>query len=684
MGGYEVRPGPVAATGAGMAMCVALAVRHVPMLYVSERMAPIVAGMWIALGCATAALGGVILENCGYRAGLVAVWGVGCVSATVWVVWAAVAGLWPLPLLVWLAGTVTVTAAGWRFRSKAPASALARSASADPRDRVALSWQATLNRFAALRGHVYVMKVAQWSNGFGEDVAVHLCPDPTAEPLDPRELAGLVDRIAQARHVPTDGSVTVRRTKARGIVILSVMRQPVPTPGPETLRFDRPGSINDRLPILWRPDGKPVDVCLRENGALVFGATGTGKSTFMQFMMLKMGTWVDTLLWVIDLKGGAIAGDLIADYLAGNAEIPMLDWVASDPVEAIALAYVAAEIAADRGGDPKVIDLKARHNTRVVPVSADLPAIMLCADEGAELEKAHGRVGARASEEVCRAVRTGRAEGVRALMSVLRGTRDSVPADVKVNAPYAVTFRVNDAAEACYSLDVNKITDDVTGMPNGRAFARRPGDGAPVLASSINLDVATVRRGAVECQRWRPLLNDRARDVAARATVQAVFGKLVEAGHIDPSHPTVVDVIEGRLYEYRWARYAYWQAVKTGDVDRRRFVRYLEAEQVVVEARAGGGEQHQPTGSVAGLLDAVGLSASGAPQQVPQPKTTRDRILGVVAEADGPLTRSQILTQLMEAGHGRHSDTIKQHLADLVAAGDLERLDGNRGYRLAG
>lgn len=169
-------------------------------------------------------------------------------------------------------------------------------------------------------------------------------------------------------------------------------------------------------------DGSECELLFREVVALIVGLRGSGKSNKINVLVAQLGRCVDTVIFMIDLKGGRAALPWIRPWLEGRAPRPVIDWVATSREEAERM--LAALL---RG-----IDARAHSGAggeKVTPTAAQ-PAVVLIIDEMAVIFGAHG--GPRSSVQGTtnsklagmgtQIVQLGRSEAVDAILATQRGT----------------------------------------------------------------------------------------------------------------------------------------------------------------------------------------------------------------------------------------------------------------------
>ncbi|WP_326828659.1 hypothetical protein OIE13_22190 [Streptosporangium sp. NBC_01810] len=142
---------------------------------------------------------------------------------------------------------------------------------------------------------------------------------------------------------------------------------------------------------------------------MIVGITDAGKSNLTNVVIKEAGRMVDTLIWVIDPKGGRMASPWLQAWLAGHADRPVIDWVATTPAEWDLMLNAAEAIRAARA--------EARIGGEKVTASATCPRILIVIDEIADV------VASRATlKKIKDLVRKGRSEEIKLAMIGQRGT----------------------------------------------------------------------------------------------------------------------------------------------------------------------------------------------------------------------------------------------------------------------
>jgi hypothetical protein len=235
------------------------------------------------------------------------------------------------------------------------------------------------------------------------------------------KLEKLADGLETAGRL-RDGAIRFERGEHAGDVLMHVgendiLAQVVPYPDDlSDLTVNRPFRIG------LNEDGTPREILYREVVILIVGLRGSGKSNLLNVLIAQLGRCVDTLIFMIDQKGGRAALPWIRPWMEGRTPRPVIDWVATTRDESERM--LAAVL---RG-----IDARSRSGTggeKITP-SPDHPAIALIIDEMAVIFGAYG--GPRSSMDGTtnttlagmgtQIVQLGRSEAVDAILATQRGT----------------------------------------------------------------------------------------------------------------------------------------------------------------------------------------------------------------------------------------------------------------------
>src|SRR5690606_22539142 len=127
----------------------------------------------------------------------------------------------------------------------------------------------------------------------------------------------------------------------------------------------------------------------------------------------------------------------------------------------------ALDIARDRKRSTRA--LKIRSNASLMPVSPDLPEIVVIVDEGGEALSPTNRETRELREALEEIQRIGRNEAVNVIVSSLRATQDMISANVRKQSAVRIGMYVQDEEELAYLYGWNKglSTADLPGPGTG-------------------------------------------------------------------------------------------------------------------------------------------------------------------------------------------------------------------------
>jgi hypothetical protein len=312
-------------------------------------------------------------------------------------------------------------------------------------------WSDRFARVAHVEG-CEIVGVEQWTNRDGKpsDAGYTLEVKMPIGGSSWRNLASCTDELASDANLPEGCGVEVFAGKGRAYAIVKVSTmnalletQNVPydaTP----LDFEKPFDIG-----VMR-DSSLAMVDMREFSAMLVGAKRTGKTNELLAIMTRLIRMPNLLIWVVDFNGGGVALQWLRAWNdLGKPGRPPIDWVASTPMEAEQMAMAAVRIAKARkiGYQQYMAD----RDTDLLPMSPEIPGIMIITDEGAEVyANPANRSVAEPMKEV---LRIAGSSGVNQINCFLRATAD-VTGDtiVKSQSKVRIGMRMADEAEMAYLL----------------------------------------------------------------------------------------------------------------------------------------------------------------------------------------------------------------------------------------
>lgn len=353
--------------------------------------------------------------------------------------------------------------------------------------------------------------------------------------------------------LPRDGSVTYRRVKrlaeafetaldvdagcvrferasgaefAIHVITRDVLAETVPFP------FDPnedPISINDPFGIGPNEIGDIVEMLWREIHVLLSGTTGAGKSNLLAVLLAQLTRCNDTIIWMIDLKGGRTAKPWLKPWLNGSdprATCPVIDWVATtlDEVEIMLQCLV------------KVIDYRsaAGEDEKVTP-SPQQPQIVLICDESAVVFGNNVPGGPRRAQLLENIAGRGRSEAVGVGLSVLRSTVTMIGSgDVKSLFKLRLAMGVSGAADARLALDDSDLASGVAALKHPGTLYVQHDSARPIPTKSYRMNFDQIPQIAAAHTPWRPGLE---RDCELYlGTPYSDRWSDERAGHLIPGH----------------------------------------------------------------------------------------------------------------------------------------------------
>ncbi|MBT2382096.1 hypothetical protein [Streptomyces sp. ISL-11] len=376
-------------------------------------------------------------------------------------------------------------------------------------------WHKRLAELFRLDGHK-VDGVTPWKGDVGYTVRVQM-PEGTPE------LPANADRtLAAALRLPRGGGIQITDGMVYGeiqirVTTKDVIAEEIPYPDETTVT-----SINDPLALGLHPDAEDAAIRLAADCALFVGQVGSGKSNLVNVANAAALRTNDTLLWHIDTTGAGISMPWLRPWAVdGTAHVPVIDWAADTVEEAhIMLDVAIAGIESRKSGYQ---DLMYDANDDKIPVSEDLPEIVILVDEIAELPVSIlGKLDS--------VVDTGRAARVRVVICGLRATQDVITAAMKKQSRNRAAMRVSDPEELHHLFPTGTGRLDPKAAPHrGCGFLSSPGaediETAPAPFKAYRLTPKRISHLAVTFAGRRPTLD-----------------------------PVFLDTVPARFYASRWGR----------------------------------------------------------------------------------------------------------------------------------
>ncbi|WP_051857236.1 hypothetical protein [Streptomyces sp. NRRL S-1868] len=411
-------------------------------------------------------------------------------------------------------------------RLSAEAREIAREMNAE-REALAREWSERIARVCHI--NVSVFAVEMWQTGAGFSLAAEL----PAGGATWDQIAKSARALATDARLPLGCAIGVEEGDKQGRVVLDVPTRNVMADDVDYPEDYSALSILTGIPWALLPHSGTVNVFLREACAIILGPPGSGKSTFLDAVLAGFARCTDVLTWVIDFNAGGVGHGWVRPWLEAQkclkpedstprppAETrPGVDWLASTPQEAARMLQAALAINAARKRHYQ--RLMAREDTTLLPVSSEIPQIMIVVDEGAEL-LSHTGLGNKTlkqvQEDLKEVIRTNRAMGIRVVLTAVDGNVSAIGStEVRKFSPVAAALTSAETAETNVaklfgriSVDTSQLTAKGTGV-----IRAATADGFPATAfKGWKTSPSMVRRAVLNTSHLHPVLDEPSRAAA--------------------------------------------------------------------------------------------------------------------------------------------------------------------------
>ncbi|MET7823498.1 hypothetical protein ABZT23_02345 [Streptomyces sp. NPDC005386] len=391
------------------------------------------------------------------------------------------------------------------------------------RRAIAAEWVDRIQRVCSIT--VRVVGVEMWDTGAGYSIDAELPPGGATW----NKIAGESPRLSADARLPHGCTATASPGIHQGRVIIDVTTVNVLEEVRNYPADYGPLSVHTGIPWGYRTNAQQIRAYLREQCALIVGPTGSGKTNMVHNILAGFARAEDMLTWVIDLNAGsaglpwvlpALNGELTRED--GKPVRPGVDWLAGTYEEAAAMLDAAVRVAKQRKMGYQ--DVLSKANTDLLPVSAQIPQVMLVVDEGAEILASTDRQIRKLAEKLTEVIRIARAMGVRTVITAL-GATGSVISNLMIRREAKV--RVALTGGETEGMDLSKMFPGSRGLRVDQA----PHKGAGFMG--------TPESPAALFKSWR-ILPNQIREITAATSDR---------------HPTLDDVsakAAGPAYARRW------------------------------------------------------------------------------------------------------------------------------------
>ncbi|MFF4493398.1 hypothetical protein [Streptomyces sp. NPDC001546] len=293
---------------------------------------------------------------------------------------------------------------------------VARELSAERR-AVAAEWVDRIQRVCGIT--IRVLAVEMWPTGTGFTIDAELPSGGTTYDRIAKENS----RLSADARLPHGCTAAASPGIDQGRVLIDVTTKNVLA---DTVAYPddySPLSIHTGIPWGYRTNAEEILTYLREQCALVVGPTGSGKTNLVHVILAGFARATDMLTWVIDLNAGSAGLPWVRPAMEGGHGTvvrPGIDWLAASYEEANLMLDAALRVGLYR--KKAYQDLMAKANTDLLPISAQIPQIMLVIDEGAEILVSTEPEKKKLAKKILEVIRMLRAMGVRTVLTALGAT----------------------------------------------------------------------------------------------------------------------------------------------------------------------------------------------------------------------------------------------------------------------
>jgi hypothetical protein len=442
-------------------------------------------------------------------------------TGTAWSVWAGLAGPWSVLAVMGLLlpslglGIIYPVVRGHHQAAAAAARKAAESARLQAEER---RWPELLARVGA-KG-IRVGPAEETRSGHTYRLLL-----PASGKITLAWLQGRTDQLETAARL-RDGAIRFDAGEHKGEALMRVSDKDVLA---QVIHYPDDLSditVNRPFGVGLYEDGNVCDLLAREVAVLIVGLRGAGKSNLINVLIAQLGRCVDTLIFMIDMKGGRAAVPWITPWMEGRTPLPVIDWVATsrDEAERMLSACLRAIDARAHSGEGEEKITPSGHTPAVLLIMDEI-AIILGTGRGPRAgrgEATNLQLAGLATD----LVQLGRSEAVDVIAATQRGTV-TMTGSGDLKSQCKERFGLGVASEA----DARTIIPDDINVARLLPRLTHPGSG---LRSQDG-------RNAMPVKFYR-LEYDRIDAIAA------------ELGHRRPAPDQVLAEALGEDYELRWTQ----------------------------------------------------------------------------------------------------------------------------------
>jgi hypothetical protein len=482
------------------------------------------------------------------------------------------------------------------------------------RQEIAAQWRELLDRRCAGEGYT-VPNVQLWPRGNGHTVEAIV---PAGLGLTWRAVAAQAQALEGDLDLPYGCGIVVTAGVSKRAALIEVTTADI-LARDIAYQVDRPvHSINDNLVVGVRDDGADIGPELRTNCMVLAGEARSGKSNAGHCITAEIVTTDDALQWDWHLPDGRLWAPWMQPWLKGEISVPPIDWCAWDGQELSWMTRAALRVVYARNEGYRELVLDA--NDDKLPVSRDIPAVVLVGDEIAKVTSAMSNFPF-ARDDLHSVVFEGGAAAVRCVFLALRGTDEVILNSIQSQCQVRGVMKVGGKAEAGWVFGRSGFGPEDTPYPGCGGLSVQSGRD-PQRLKYFRMTPNLIYQIARSVQDRRPTLDE--------------LSRLAANGRYPDGRP-MDDLMEGELdcYDSRWDRF---RARFGGGVTPQSTARSSTSGQAGL-GRPGGKSTAQALADLAqasAALDAAvaAANARGVAEQVP-PSTEPDEPVDVDGDAWG-------------------------------------------------
>jgi hypothetical protein len=209
------------------------------------------------------------------------------------------------------------------------------------------SWQSDINKAGGWKADegAVALRVEKWKNGAGENVYGEWAP---GAPRTYRDLQAIQTVLAAMRHLKPGCTIEADEGEDhQGSWVLHVTTRNDLHTTIKLFPLDeiRQRSLRDPLDIGRNGQGELTYVELYQSCMIISGQRNAGKTVLLQTLTGQLVQCVDALAWHADLNGGGMSAPWARPFATGVVGRCAVDWIATSPEQALAMAEIGLAIA---------------------------------------------------------------------------------------------------------------------------------------------------------------------------------------------------------------------------------------------------------------------------------------------------------------------------------------------------